>query len=51
MQVIYLKGGTGRYVKVAVNPTTNLLRRVFRTYRLHDRLPTYAKRSMINEVT
>ena len=45
------KGSTGRYVKIAVDHTTNLLRRVFRTYRLHDRLPTYAKRSMTNQVT
>ena len=28
-----------------------ILRRVFRAYRLHDRLPTYAKRSMTNKVT
>ena len=46
-----VKGGTDRYVKIAVNRTTNLLRRVFRTYRLRDRLPNYAKRSMTNEVT
>ena len=46
-----LKGDTGRYTKIAVNRITNLLRMVFRTYRLHDRLPTYAKRSMKNEVT
>ena len=45
------KGGTDRYVNVAVNHTTNLLRKVFRTDRLHDRLLTYAKRSMTNEVT
>ena len=47
------KGSTGRYeyVKIAVDHTTNLLHRVFRTDRLHDdRLPTYAKRSMTNEV-
>ena len=31
--------------------TTNLLRKVFRTYRQHDRLSTYAKRSMTNEET
>ena len=48
---IMCKGGTDRYVKIAVNRTTNLLRKVFRTYRLHDCLPTYAKRSMTNEVT
>ena len=45
------KGSTGRYVKIAGDHTTNLLRGVFCTYRLHDRLPTYAKRSMTNEVT
>ena len=46
------KGGTDGYVKIAVNrATTNFLRRVLRTYRLHDRLPTYANRSMANEVT
>ena len=45
------KGDKERYAKIAVNRTTNLLRKVFRTYRLHDGLPTYAKRSMINEVT
>ena len=39
------------YDKIAVNRTTNLLREVFCTYRLHDRLPTFAKRSMTNEVT
>ena len=38
-------------LKLRVDHTTNLLRRVFRTYRLHDRLPTYAKRSVTNEVT
>ena len=45
------KGDTDRYAKIALNRTTDLLRKVFRTYRLHDRLPTYAKRSMTNEVT
>ena len=31
---------------IAVDHTTNLSHRVYRTYRLHDRLPPYAKRSM-----
>ena len=44
------KGSTGRYVQIAVDHTTNLLRRVFPTYRLYHRLPTYAKQSMTNEV-
>ena len=49
--IIMGKGSTGKYVKIAVDHTTNLLRRVFRTYRLHDRLPPDAIRSMTNEVT
>ena len=49
--IIFWKGSTGRCVKITVNNLTNPLRRVFPTYRLHDRLPTYAKRSMTNEVT
>ena len=48
--IIKWKGSTGIYVKIAVDHTTNLLRRVFSTYRLHDRLPTYAKRRKTNEV-
>ena len=37
--MITWKGSTGRYVKIAVNHLTNLLRGVFRTYRPHDRPP------------
>ena len=44
------KGSTGKYIEIAVDHTTHLLRRVVRTYRLHDRLPTHAHRSMTNEV-
>ena len=29
-----------------IDHTTNLMRTVFRTYRLHDRLPPSAKQSM-----
>ena len=45
------KRSAGRYVKIAVDHTANLLRRGFRIYRLHDGLPTYAKRSTTNEET
>ena len=38
-----VKGSTGSYVEIAVDHTANLLRRVFRTYLLHDRLPTSTK--------
>ena len=38
-------------LKIAVNRTTDLLRKAFHTYRRHDRIPTYAERSMTNEVT
>ena len=45
------KGITGKYVHIAIDHTTNLLRRVYRTYRLHDHLPSYARQSMTNEAT
>ena len=45
------KGSTGRYVTIAVDHAPNLLRRVYRTYRLHGRLQTSAKRRMPDEVT
>ena len=38
-------------VVMSIIHTTNLSRRVFCTYRLHDRLPTYAERGMTNKVT